>query len=260
MKLEVGKKITNTLPENYLVLDIGGWWQPFPRADYVLDAQPFHTRNQGKSPFTGPERFTPETWIVSDVNSMLPFKDKEFDFVICSHVLEDIRDPIHLLKEISRVGKAGYVECPSRFYESINGLEGRGYVGLYHHRWFVELDEGGLVFRHKPHSIHGSKDLSIPKKFRKRLTEENSYISLFWNESIQGKELVELSMSIVNQELKEYASSFRSGFQNTILDYFIWNNLKEKLKKIRFIQKIAYLILKRQIAEDQVHAVKFYSN
>ena len=43
----------------------------------------------------------------------LPFKDKEFDFVIASHVLEHVEDPQFFIKELERVAAKGYIELPT---------------------------------------------------------------------------------------------------------------------------------------------------
>lgn len=48
-----------------------------------------------------------------------PFKDKEFDYVICSHVLEHVADADFFLSEIQRVGKMGYLEFPTVYYDYI---------------------------------------------------------------------------------------------------------------------------------------------
>ncbi len=42
-----------------------------------------------------------------------PFKEKEFDFIICSHVLEHLDDPVRVCAELSRISKAGYIEVPN---------------------------------------------------------------------------------------------------------------------------------------------------
>ena len=49
----------------------------------------------------------------------LPFKDKEFDFVIASHVVEHVEDISYFLSELSRVGKKGYIEVPTRLEDNL---------------------------------------------------------------------------------------------------------------------------------------------
>ena len=101
------------------VLDAGGWYRPFNLATHVIDLNPYESRrvDDALDP-EDDERFTADTWIVQDVcNSPWPFPDKTFDFVVCSHLLEDVRDPITVCRELCRVGKAGYIETPSRIRE-----------------------------------------------------------------------------------------------------------------------------------------------
>ena len=42
-----------------------------------------------------------------------PFKDKEFDFCICTHTLEDLTTPFLVIDEMSRVAKRGLIVTPS---------------------------------------------------------------------------------------------------------------------------------------------------
>ena len=134
-------KILKNLKPIDKVLDIGGWDKPFNRANYVLDIHPFETRGFHGSQGGNKEFFNKKKWIIHDVNSKyrLPFRDNQFDFVICSHILEDIRDPIWLCSEIMRIGKAGYIEVPSLKVELTKGVMDRSYAGYYHHRWLVEI-------------------------------------------------------------------------------------------------------------------------
>jgi ubiquinone/menaquinone biosynthesis C-methylase UbiE len=46
-----------------------------------------------------------------------PIDDQEFDYVICSHVIEHIQDVNQFLSEMFRVASNGYIEYPTIFYE-----------------------------------------------------------------------------------------------------------------------------------------------
>lgn len=132
------------------VLDIGGWWKPFNRADTVVDLLPYATRGGGGSIGPGPERFSDRTWHQADICEGLPFADNSFDFVYCGQTLEDVRDPIALSKELSRVGRAGYVEVPSLWIEccyDVDALPNSGrYPGYEKHRWMIHPQDDGLLF------------------------------------------------------------------------------------------------------------------
>jgi hypothetical protein len=148
------------LPDSALVLDVGGWASPHPRADWVIDLGPYETRNWYET-IGGPrrghdERFTAESWIVRDICAPAPwpFDPDTFDFAICSQTLEDVRDPVKVCFELSRVAKAGYVETPGAGVELTRGIESPLWCGWRHHRWLVEREDGGLVFVAKPHHVH----------------------------------------------------------------------------------------------------------
>jgi SAM-dependent methyltransferase len=48
-----------------------------------------------------------------------PFEDGEFDYVICSHVLEHVPDVAAFCAELFRVGKRGYLEYPLIYYDFV---------------------------------------------------------------------------------------------------------------------------------------------
>lgn len=188
------------------VLDIGGWAQPFNRANYVVDVMPYETR--GVFNHLGPDReyFTRDTWINHDVSSRkpLPFEDKQIDFVICSHVIEDVRDPLALCAEIVRVGKRGYLEAPSRVMESIMGIEGKRYPGYCHHRWLVEFGENEVDFRFKSMLLNESWRYHLPKTHLHRLREEDQVAYLFWNDSFECREILQMSFRKVAEEFEAF--------------------------------------------------------
>mgnify|MGYP000452447731 CR=1 FL=1 len=187
-----------------LVLDVGGWADPFPRADYVIDYFTYETRRLAyhgihrlpvtvryPDPLPG-ERFTRERWVVHDIcgPNPFPFPDRMFDFVICSHTLEDIRDPIRVCAEMMRVGKAGYIETPSRLAEQTMGVESApGMVGYAHHRWLVEYGKQSIVFRPKPYHLHTDPALHVPRSFLRRRGESALTDFLFWKDAFRAEEI-----------------------------------------------------------------------
>ncbi len=132
------------------VLDIGGAFEVFPRANAVIDIVSYEERRPGQI-VDMPEHFSKDDWYIGDICTPVVwqnFKDKEFDFVICSHVLEDIRDPVFVCAQMIRVGKQGYIEFPSRFREC--GKAGPNEIaGWDHHRWIIDVNDGTLVFTAK---------------------------------------------------------------------------------------------------------------
>lgn len=60
----------------------------------------------------------------------LPFKNKEFDYVICNQVLEHVDNPQLFIQEICRVGKRGYIETPSLIGEFLFPKESHQWVIL----------------------------------------------------------------------------------------------------------------------------------
>lgn len=59
--------------------------------------------------YTSADLLSPHVDLQIDICDMNSIKDNEFDIVICSHVLEHVRDPQIALKEIFRVMKRGGV-------------------------------------------------------------------------------------------------------------------------------------------------------
>lgn len=205
--------ILSHLNDSDLVLDVGAWASPFNRAQWVLDAQPYDTRGFyrtfGGAPFQGPERewFTRETWVQRDIcdREPWPFRDRFFDFAICSHTLEDLRDPLGVCSELVRVAKAGYIEVPSRVMESSRGLERRWMAGLSHHRWLIELQgDSHLVFMHKSAMIH-ERYLSLPKRYHDGLPEEQRFLRFLWEGGFTFEEREIHGLAEKEAELEAFA-------------------------------------------------------
>lgn len=226
------KKVTtrpNPLPiaDSDRVLDIGGGMNPHPRADYVIDLEDFETlKSYGNLEKIG--RFNSETWIVHDICSdkPFPFPDKYFDFAICTHVLEDIRDPLKVCREIQRIAKAGYIEIPSVESELTCNLESRHYVGRWHHRWLVEITEKGLNFRMKPHQVNGYWKTQIPRSWWRK-NSASQIQGFLWTSQFECQEIY-----YNYDELEHYLETFveeRNVYPR--YRYRFWDSLK-KVKSI----------------------------
>jgi Methyltransferase domain len=202
------KRAERMLDDSAVVLDIGGWAKPLARADWVLDLMPYETRGLYGAAGTGPERFTKETWVERDIcdREPFPFADGQFDFCVCSHTLEDIRDPIWVCGEINRIAKAGYIEVPSRLEEQSFGVHGP-WVGWSHHRWLVDVGAGEIEFVAKPGMLQGREEFHFDGAFGKALTPEERVQPLFWKDSFEFAERIFFEPSELDAYLAEFVSA-----------------------------------------------------
>lgn len=197
-------RIERELAADALVLDVGGWADPFPRADWVLDLMPYETRGlYGAAIDPARERFTAETWVVRDVcdRDSWPFEDDRFDFAICSQTLEDLRDPVGVCRELQRVARAGYIEVPTRLAEQSAGVEG-DWPGWSHHHWFCDLTgDGGISFTFKHHVVHRPGN-HLPRAFGEALPVDQRVQGLFWEGSFPYEERILFDPVALEEELK----------------------------------------------------------
>lgn len=111
--------IKNIKPTDH-VLEIGPGGTPHPRSDVLLEKR-FDEPNEAERQrgFAPPlvDKYKGKT--VYYDGGRFPFQDKEFDYVICSHVLEHVEEVDFYLSEITRVGNKGYLEYPTIYYEYI---------------------------------------------------------------------------------------------------------------------------------------------
>ncbi len=178
-------RIEASVPDDALVLDVGGWAAPFNRADWVLDLQPHDTR--GPDGHHGPawERFSARSWVQRDAcdKAPWPWPDDHFAFVVCSHTLEELRDPLWVCAELSRVARAGYVEVSTVESELIAEP---GWLEA--HRWLCDVTGGELVFTHKTHAVHHDAALRVPQRWRERMAPEDPVRGFFWERELRARE------------------------------------------------------------------------
>lgn len=108
-------ELIKSIKENDHVLEIGPGSLPHPRANVFLEKN-FNEENAHEQRGLAQKIKLEKPIIYYDGNEF-PFSDKEFDYVICSHVIEHVEDVDAFIKEMSRVAKNGYIEYPTIYYE-----------------------------------------------------------------------------------------------------------------------------------------------
>lgn len=167
------------LPPGFLVLEVGSGHNPHPRSDILCDS--FLDDNTERQHMA----IRHDRPLVIADGEHLPFKNKAFDFVLCSQVIEHAVDPIAFAREISRVGKAGLIITPQAARERI--------FGWPYHRWYWTLKNDTLLFSPKKtdeqtatgdfmHRLAGT-DLSFQRFLAQQETKLN--IHYFWKNNIK---------------------------------------------------------------------------
>ncbi len=152
-----------TIPAEGLVLDVGSGHQPHRRANVLLERYPEDTIHRTVQQVVFPVN---ASFVVGDAHQM-PFKDRSFGYVIASHVAEHVDDPVLFCQELSRVGRAGYLETPGPLTERL--------MPTSSHRWIVSRRGTILVFRPN----HITRPL-IPWFFRFFYLNREGYVEHTW--------------------------------------------------------------------------------
>ena len=118
---------------SFRVLDVGGRYNPWADAHTDAYVDLFPTEVTDKRIFVG-NICRPEVW------EEIRDSGEPFDFSICTHVLEDIRDPFFVARQLASISRAGYVSVPTKHSEMAN-VESRHYLGYCHHRWIYTVRE-----------------------------------------------------------------------------------------------------------------------
>ena len=152
---------------NWSVLDVGCGYTANKYANVVCDTQDL-------------KNFYKDKKFVQLNQKKLPFKDKEFDFVIASHVLEHVSDPIFFLSEIQRVSsKGGYIEVPTKLEDNLV------FENKNDHLWHIDYDddENKLLISNKQNYFEPILTVSTIKKFQKYF-RKSLVIELYWESEI----------------------------------------------------------------------------
>ena len=165
------KYINKFLDNNpsYKVLDIGCGFTANKYATTIADVQDFSNFYKGKN-------------FVKIENNKLPFKDKEFDFVIASHVIEHVEDFEFFIRELERISSKGYIELPTRLGDNLV------FENVKDHIWWFTFDDNEkiLLSSRRKQCISPFLSVSSSKKFD-LMFRESMVIELLWENKIEYK-------------------------------------------------------------------------
>jgi hypothetical protein len=224
---------------DYKVIDVGGasnsWADQY--VDAYVDIQNFNT---DKIVFTG-DICQPAIW--DEI-----YDYGKFDFSICTHVLEDVRDPLFVAQGLMKISKAGFISMPNKHTE-LSNIESPFFLGYCHHRWIYsiqdssELNEKHLVAMAKlpvinywnkainplVRLIHLAGSNSFISKLNRRFGFTPAVAGIFWVNSAMVGKSKELGFQWQDEFDFHIINSDFAGKSILELSNFYLNNLQEGL-------------------------------
>ena len=163
------KYIDNQIEQNpnWKILDIGCGYTAHKKANIICDVQDLSEYYKGRD-------------FVKLEDKTLPFKDKEFDFVITSHVIEHVEDVNFFIKELQRISSKGYIELPTMLEDNLV------FENKNDHLWHMEFDDVNhqLLIRKRIQYLEPVLTVSVAKKLA-RYFRQSLILELFWENSIE---------------------------------------------------------------------------
>jgi len=150
----------------------------------------------------------------------LPFKDKEFDFLYCRHVLEDISYPLFAINEMFRVSKNVYIETPSPMVEisrhidvDRKNIHFNNLRGYFHHKSLVWSFDNTIYILPKAAGI--LEHLEFDKSFISKIYFLLNNYCIYWNNYFLNEttncKIVELPFDITS-----YLNNILNGIEMSI--------------------------------------------
>ena len=162
---------------NWKILDVGCGFGAHKSASVIADIKDFSKLYKDK-------KFV----LIND--KKLPFKDKEFDFVIASHVIEHVQDFEFFIKELQRISSKGYIELPSRLGDNLV------FENANDHIWWFRFDDisNYLIVSKRNQILSPFITVSMAKLFES-IFRESLVIELIWENTIEYQ---------IDESLKKY--------------------------------------------------------
>ena len=153
--------------KNWKILDIGCGYSANKNATTVADVKDLSNYYKDKH-------------FIQILEKKLPFKDKEFDYVIASHVIEHVDDFEFFIKELERISTRGYIELPTRLGDNLV-FENK----LDHIWWFVFDDLNNQIVASKKNQLLNPFITVSMAKLLEKVFRESLVIELSWEKNIE---------------------------------------------------------------------------
>ena len=177
---------------NWNILDVGCGYTAHPKATVICDTQNL-------------KNYYPDKKFIQLTEKKLPFKDKQFDFVISSHVIEHVEDVSFFISELERISMKGYIELPTKLEDNLV------FENKKDHLWYMDFDDvtNTLIITKKIQILEPILTVSsiqkLHKDFRKSLVLE-----LMWQDKIdyqiQSEDKKQINKISIFQLFRKYIS------------------------------------------------------
>jgi ubiquinone/menaquinone biosynthesis C-methylase UbiE len=191
---------TLLLNSSWNILDIGCGYNASKFANVICDVQDLSNYYQDKK-------------FIRLKEKKLPFKDKEFDFVLASHVMEHVEDIDFFIEELERVSKKGYVELPTMLEDNLV------FENKKDHLWHMDFDdvENKLLISKKVQYFEPVLTVSTIKKLND-VFRSSLVLELIWEDTInyivnQSTEDTFKKISVLNLFKKYFSKRLRMLFK-----------------------------------------------
>ena len=151
---------------NWKILDIGCGYSPNNHATVFCDTQDL-------------SEFYKEKKFIKLEGARLPFENKEFDFVIASHVMEHVLDIEFFINELERISSNGYIELPTKLEDNLV------FENKKDHLWHMDFDDVNfnIIISKKVQYIEPVLTVSSMKKFNE-LFRKSFVLELLWQDKV----------------------------------------------------------------------------
>lgn len=222
------------ISKNARVLEVGSGHNPTYRSNVIVEKyidSNYHRCDDVK--------VYPHQQFIHASGEKLPFKDKEFDYVICNQVLEHVEDPFAFVEELARVAKAGYIETPS--------LIGEFLFPKKSHKWAI-LDIDGKLVMYEKNKMPGNFENDYGELFLNYLPYQSLPYKLLWYSDgdiainrYEWKDKIEV---LVNPDDEYYQSFFiKKWNREMVMKIFPLRSVKSDVWKT--IKALCYIIKMR---------------